>query len=100
MAPTAQEPSDEGAPGFFGRNRVTRIVAGVVITAVLIAAYAFGVLSYRSGLTQSMPDQQPPAGGVSVVIVPQQIDAEGQELKAQVLLFPSPDLLDSAGLLT
>ena len=100
VAPTTPDPGDEGAPGFFQRNRVPRIVAGVVITAVLVAAYAFGALSYRAGLTSSMPDPQPPTGGVSVVIVPQQIYAEDQEVQAQVLLFPSPELIDSAGLLT
>jgi hypothetical protein len=95
-----EAPADEGAPGFFTRNRVPRLIAGIVITAVLVVAYAFGVTSYRAGLTQDMPEQQPPSGGVSVVVVPQRISAEDQEIPAQVLVFPSAELLDSAGLLT
>ena len=77
-----------------------RLVVGVVMTAILVAAYLFGVQSYRAGLAQAFPTQDPPAGGVSVVIVPERVSAEDQELPAQVLVFPSPDLLDSAGLLT
>ncbi len=77
-----------------------RLVVGVAMTALLVAAYLFGAQSYRAGIAQSFPEQDPPAGGVSVVIVPEQVFAEDQELQAQVLVFPSPDLLDSAGLLT
>ncbi len=73
---------------------------GVVISVVLVAAYLFGIQSYRAGLAQALPDQDPPAGGVSVVVVPEQVSPNEQELPAQVLLFPSPELLDSAGLLT
>lgn len=96
----AQESGDPGAVGFFGRNRVPRLVVGVVITVVLIAAYLFGIQSYRSGLAQALPPQEPPAKGVAVVIVPARVSAEEQELPAQVLVFPSADLLDEAGLLT
>ena len=96
----ADETGDEGAPGFFRRNRVTRLVVGVIVSVVLIAAYLFGIQSYRAGLAQALPDQAPPPGGVSVVIVPEQVSPNEQELPAQVLLFPSPELLDSAGLLT
>jgi hypothetical protein len=70
------------------------------MTAILVAAYLFGVQSYRAGLAQAFPAQDPPSGGVSVVIVPERVSAEEQELPAQVLVFPSPELLDSAGLLT
>jgi Domain of unknown function (DUF4436) len=95
-----ETPGDEGASGFFRRNRVRRLVIGVVMTAILVAAYLFGAQSYRAGLAQAFPAQDPPSGGVSVVIVPEQVSAEEQELPAQVLVFPSPELLDSAGLLT
>lgn len=97
---TAEEPGDEGASGFFLRNRVTRLVVGVIVSVVLIAAYLFGIQSYRAGLAQALPDQAPPLGGVSVVIVPEQVSPNEQELPARVLLFPAPELLDSAGLLT
>ena len=96
----AEETGDEGAPGFFSRNRVPRLVVGVVISVVLVASYVFGIQSYRAGLSQALPDQSPPANGVSVVIVPEQVSPNEQELPAQVLVFPSPELLDSAGLLT
>lgn len=96
----ADETGGEGAPGFFRRNRVTRLVVGVIVSVVLIAAYLFGIQSYRAGLAQALPDQAPPPGAVSVVIVPEQVSPNEQELPAQVLLFPSPELLDSAGLLT
>ena len=86
----AEETGDEGAPGFFSRNRVPRLVVGVVISVVLVAAYVFGIQSYRAGLSQALPDQSPPANGVSVVIVPEQVSPNEQELPAQVLVFPSP----------
>jgi hypothetical protein len=49
-------------------------------------------------LAQTLPNQSPPAGGVSVVIVPQKVSPDDQTLPAQVLLFPAPDLLDASGL--
>jgi hypothetical protein len=67
------------------------------MTAVLIAAYLFGIQSYRSGLAQEFPDQHPLAGGVSLVIVPERVSPDVQELPAQVLLFPAPELLDASG---
>lgn len=100
MTVNAEETGDEGAPGFFRRNRVTRLVVGVIVSVVLIAAYLFGIQSYRAGLAQALPDQAPPPGGVSVVIVPEQVSPNEQELPAQVLMFPSPELLDSNGQLT
>lgn len=97
---TGEQASDAvESPGFFRRNRVTRLVFGVVITVVLVVAYLFGVLSYRAGLGQVLPEQSPPAGGVAVVIVPQKVSPDDQTLPAQVLLFPAPDLLDASGLL-
>jgi hypothetical protein len=95
-----QVTSAEEDPGFFRRNRVARLVVGAVISVLLAAAYLFGIQSYRSGVAQSLPEQNPPAGGVSVVIVPERVSADEQELPAQVLVFPSPELLDAAGLLT
>jgi hypothetical protein len=94
------EPGDDGAPGFFRRNRAPRLIAGVAISAVLIVAYLFGIQTYRAGIALSLPDQNPPAGGVSVVIVPEKVSADDQEVPANVLLFPSAALLDAEGLLT
>jgi hypothetical protein len=91
---------DAGSAGFFRRNRVPRLVVGVIMTAVLVAAYVFGIQSYGAGIGQALPEQSPPAGGVSVVIVPERVAAEAQELPAQVLVFPSAELVDSAGMLT
>ena len=34
------------------------------------------------------------------MIVPQNVSPDDQTLPAQVLLFPAPDLIDAAGLLT
>jgi hypothetical protein len=95
-----QTPGDEGASGFFRRNRLTRLVVGVIVSVVLIGAYLVGVQSYRAGLAQALPEQIPPAGGVAVVIVPERMSPDEQEVPAQVLLFPSGELLDSAGMLT
>jgi hypothetical protein len=95
-----ESPSDEGAPGFFARNRMPRLVTGIAVSAILVAAYVFGILAYRAGLTQEFPQQQPPAGGVSVVIVPESVAPQSQEMTARVLLFPAADLVDAAGLLT
>ena len=92
--------ADAESAGFFRRNRAPRLISGFVITAVLIVAYLFGIYSYRSGLAQSLPEQSPPAGGMSVMIVPQNVSPDDQTLPAQVLLFPAPDLIDAAGLLT
>lgn len=100
MTVTAGDTGEQGAPGFFGRNRVPRLVIGAVVSVVLVAAYLFGIQSYRAGLAQALPAQTPPANGVSVVIVPERVSPDEQELPAQVLLFPSRDLLDPAGLLT
>jgi len=98
--PQIEAPGDDGAPGFFGRNRAVRLAVGVAMSVVLVLAYAFVIQSYRSGLAQAMPAQSPPAGGVSVVIVPERVSPDAQELPAQVLLFPTPGILDSAGALT
>jgi len=51
-------------------------------------------------VAQTLPEQSPPAGGVSVVIVPQKVSADDQTLPAQVLIFPAADLLDTSGRLT
>ncbi len=92
--------ADADSAGFFRRNRAPRLISGIVITAVLIVAYLFGIYSYRSGLAQALPEQSPPTGGVSVVIVPQKVSPDDQTVPAQVLLFPAPGLVDTAGLLT
>jgi hypothetical protein len=91
---------DTGEPGFFRRNRAPRLVAGVIISVVLLAAYVFVIQSYRSSIAAALPDQDPPVGGVSVVIVPDKVSPNEQMLPAQVLLFPSSGLLDASGLLT
>lgn len=93
-------PADEDAQGFFRRNRTLRLASAIVIAVVLLAAYIFGIQSYRAGLSQSLPSQVPPAGGVSVVIVPESVDPNGQELPARVLVFPSDEFVDPTGLLT
>lgn len=100
MTDEAQAPGDQGAPGFFRRNRTRRLVIGIAITVLLLAAYVFGIRSYGAGLAQALPQQAPPAGGVSVVIVPERVAPEEQKLPAQVLVFPGEGLLDAAGLLT
>ena len=100
VQPRIDEAGDDGAPGFFGRNRLVRLVVGVVMSVLLVVAYLFVIQSYRSGLAQAMPEQMPPAGGVSVVLVPEKVAPDAQEMPAQVLLFPSTGLLDSSGLLT
>jgi hypothetical protein len=66
---------------------------------VLVVAYLFGIYSYRTGLDQAFPEHSPPAGGVSVVIVPQKVSPDDRTLPAQVALSPAPDLLDASGLL-
>lgn len=86
--------------GFFRRNRELRLAVGIAITVILIAAYLFGIASYRSGIASSLPAQSPPAQGLSVVIVPDAIEATDQTVPSQVLAFPSSDLLDENGLLT
>lgn len=90
----------DAVAGFVGRNRVTRLISGFVITAVLIVAYVFGNYSYWTSLAPAFAEQSPPAGGVSVVIVLQKVSADGRTLPAQVVLFTAPDLLDASGLLT
>jgi hypothetical protein len=97
---SVQAAADVESPGFFRRNRAPRLISGFVITAVLIVAYLFGIFSYQAGLAQALPEQSPPTGGVSVVIVPQKVSPDDQTLPAQVLLFPAPDLLDTSDLLT
>jgi len=97
---SGQAGADVESTGFFGRNRGPRLVTGFVVTAVLIVAYLFGIFSYRSGVAQTLPEQSPPAAGVSVVVVPEKVSADDQTLPAQVLLFPAADLLDASGLLT
>ncbi|MDD2859118.1 MAG: DUF4436 family protein [Candidatus Nanopelagicales bacterium] len=97
VVPTIPE---DGAPGFFARNRLRRLVIGIVITTALAAAYLFGIQSYRAGLDQAFPEQQPPTGGVSVLIVPDTVTPASQELPVSVLLFPSSSLVDAEGLLT
>ena len=89
-----------GAPGFFGRIRISRLAIGIVMTVVLVAAYVFAIQSYRSGIPEALPEQSPPPGGVAVVIVPERMSPENQELPANLLLFPSDDLLDESGQLT
>jgi hypothetical protein len=86
--------------GFFRRNRAPRLITGVVISAVLLVTYVFVIQSYKAGLAEAMPEQHPPTGGVAVVVVPQSVSPVDQTLPGQVLLFPAPDLLDEAGLLT
>jgi hypothetical protein len=100
MTITPERAVDVGSAGFFRRNRVRRLVVGAVMTVVLVAAYIFGIQSYATGIGQTLPAQSPPAAGASVVIVPERVSPEDQELPAQVLVFPSADLVDSAGLLT
>lgn len=100
MTATSEESTDDSTAGFFRRNRLPRLIIGVAITVLLVAAYLFGITSYRSGLAQALPAQVPPAGGMSVVIVPERVSPNDQELPAQVLVFPSPVLLDADGLLT
>ena len=48
-------PVDEDAQGFFRRNRTLRLASAIVIAVVLLAAYIFGIQSYRAGLSQSLP---------------------------------------------
>jgi len=95
-----EETGDDGAPGFFRRNRAPRLISGAIVSVVLVAAYLVGIQSYRSGLAQTLPEPSPPAGGVSVVIVPEKVSPDDQTLPARVLVFPSSSLLDSAGQLT
>lgn len=88
------------AAGFFQRNRTLRLAIGVVVSSLLLTAYLFGIQSYSSGLAHALPAQNPPAGGVSVVIVPDRVSPDEQLLHSQVLLFPAAGLLDTSGLLT
>lgn len=91
---------DQGTAGFFRRNRGRRLVIGMIVSVALLAAYLFGIQSYRAGLAASLPAPTPPAGGVAVVVVPERVSPDDQEVPAQVLVFPSAELLDPAGLLT
>ena len=94
-----QRNGDTEAAEFFSRNRTPRLVIGVVISVALVVAYLFGIQSYRSGLSQALPPPNPAAGGVSVVIVPEGVAPDEQELPVRVLVFPSPELLDDDSLL-
>ncbi len=95
----AQRNGDTEAAEFFSRNRTPRLVIGVVMSVALVVAYLFGIQSYRSGLSQALPVQNPAAGGVSLVIVPEGVAPDEQELPVRVLVFPSAELLDADGLL-
>ncbi len=95
----SQRSRDAEAAEFFGRNRVPRLVIGVVMSVALVIAYLFGIQSYRSGLSQALPAQNPAPGGVSVVIVPEGVSPDEQELPVRVLVFPSAELLDDDALL-
>ena len=51
----SDQAADVESQGFFGRNRVTRLISGFVITAVLIVAYLFGIRYYWTGLGEALP---------------------------------------------
>ncbi|MEK9811298.1 MAG: DUF4436 family protein, partial [Candidatus Nanopelagicales bacterium] len=75
--------------------------SAVVIAAViaLAAAYLLGIRSFGSSLVGELPDQNPPSGGVAVVLVPEQVESLEQDLVTEVLVFPSPELVDTDGAL-
>ncbi len=85
--------------GFIRRHR--RVRSAVVIAAViaLAAAYLLGIRSFGSSLVGELPNQNPPSGGVAVVLVPEQVESLEQDLVTEVLVFPSPELVDTDGAL-
>jgi Domain of unknown function (DUF4436) len=85
--------TDSDSTGFFSRLRASRLVVGLLVSAVLVAAYVFAIVSYRGSLNERPPEQIPPPGGISVLFVPEKVEAESQEIVGDLLLEPSAELL-------
>ena len=85
--------------GFIRRHRGVRSAVVIVAMIALVAAYLLGIRSFGSSLVGELPEQDPPPGGVAVVLVPEQVEALEQDLVTEVLVFPSPELLDTEGTL-
>jgi hypothetical protein len=75
------------------RSLVTILVIGIVLAAV----YVLSALAYGVGLNKTFVPPTPPSRGVAVALLPIKVDADPRIAATDVLIFPTPLLLDSGG---
>lgn len=79
------------------RQRRTRIGAAIAIS-LLAVVYLSAAFAYSASLNdQEIQPLEPPPGGVAVIFVEKQIDAEVPVADAYLLVQPAEDLLNSRG---
>lgn len=79
------------------RRRLIRILTFVIIGVVLLAAYALSVRAYSASIRESFTAPPTTPNGVAVVMVPMDVDAIGQTISTQMLIFPGRNLVTPEG---
>ena len=77
-------------------GRIRRIVAAILVV-VFALGYIAVIVFYRTGFDQTFSPPTPPKGGVAVVFAPTKVDPDARSTSGDVLMFLSPELLDSSG---
>lgn len=95
MAERRTDKSDVKTPAS-DNSRIRRIVAAILVV-VFALGYIAVIVFYRTGFDQTFSPPTPPKGGVAVVFAPTKVDPDARSTSGDVLMFLSPELLDSSG---
>lgn len=85
------EPAGPQPEPHFPKWRLALLVLGLAAVAI---GYLSAVSAFRANQVPSIVRPEPVSGGVALVLVPRQMDAEADILEANLLLVPSLELVD------
>ncbi len=98
MTPPSSRP--QGRRASLRDNRRLISVIGALVTTALVVGYVLIAFAYGQSTSTQFNEPTPPAGGVALVVAPEELIPVAGQVKTSLLLFPSNELTDENGHLT